>query len=506
MDNPTVVESNKVSIIGAVEEQSSYRQIMKATSIFGGVQVFQIIIQLIRSKFIAILLGPAGMGIVGLLNSTIGLIGGLTNFGLGTSAVKNVSAVNATGNETRIATIITVLRRLVWTTGLLGTIITIVLSSWLSELTFGNSDYTIAFVWISITLLFKQLSTGQLVLLQGLRKIQYLAKANVTGSFSGLIITVPLYYYFGIDAIVPGIIISALISLLFSWYFSNKIDIANVKVSKVRTVAESKDMIEMGFMISLNGVLVLISAYFLRIYISNTGGIDQVGLYSAGFAIVNSYVGMIFTAMGTDYYPRLSAVNTDNYKVRVTVEQQALIALLVLIPIIILFQIFASFFIQLLYSNKFMPIVQMVNFAILGMFFRAVSWSIGFILLAKGESKLLLKTGISFSIVFLINNILGYKLLGLTGIGLSFILNYLFHLVVLLVITKHRYSFYFSRIFLKVFFISLVLCVLGFSVTLVPNDLLKYALGILLLICSAIYSFKELDKRLNFKESFLQHL
>ena len=53
-------------------QQSSYRQIMKATSLFGGVQIFQIIISVIRSKFVAILLGPSGMGIVGLLASTTG--------------------------------------------------------------------------------------------------------------------------------------------------------------------------------------------------------------------------------------------------------------------------------------------------------------------------------------------------------------------------------------------------------------------------------------------------
>lgn len=70
------------------EQRSSYRQIVKATSLFGGVQFFQILISVVRSKFVAILLGPSGMGIVGLLTSTTGLITGLTNFGLGTSAIK----------------------------------------------------------------------------------------------------------------------------------------------------------------------------------------------------------------------------------------------------------------------------------------------------------------------------------------------------------------------------------------------------------------------------------
>jgi len=126
------------------DQKSSYRQIMKATSIFGGVQVFQIIIQIIRSKFIAILLGPIGMGIAGLLTTTTNFIGVLADFGLGTSAVKDIAAAHGTGNETRISTVATVLRRLVWITGILGTLVTLILSPWLSQLTFGNHNYTTA--------------------------------------------------------------------------------------------------------------------------------------------------------------------------------------------------------------------------------------------------------------------------------------------------------------------------------------------------------------------------
>ena len=202
------------------KQQASYRQIMKATSLFGGVQVFQIIISVVRSKFVAILLGPSGMGIVGLLTSTTGLVAGLTNFGLGTSAIKNISEANATEDEQRISKVISVMRRLMWITGILGAVITLLFSPWLSQFTFGNREYTGAFIWISITLLLNQLSTGELVFLQGLRRLQDLAKANVYGSVAGLIVTIPLYYKFGVQGIVPVIIITAIITLFFSWYFA----------------------------------------------------------------------------------------------------------------------------------------------------------------------------------------------------------------------------------------------------------------------------------------------
>ena len=246
-------------------QQSAFRQIMKATSIFGGVQIFKIIIAIVRSKFIAILLGPEGMGIANLLVSTTGLIGGLTNFGIETSAVKDVAAANAKGNPTRLSIILIVFRRWVWITGTLGFVVTLLCAPWLGRLIFGNSNYTLAFVWISITLLFNQLTSGQLAVLQGMQKLHYLARSSIFGSLLGLVITIPLYYWYGINGIVPAIIVASILSLLVSWYFSRKIKINVIKVSPLRTLAEGKNMLIMGFVIALNGLILLGTSYIVRI-------------------------------------------------------------------------------------------------------------------------------------------------------------------------------------------------------------------------------------------------
>lgn len=481
------------------EQKSSYRQIMKATSLFGGVQVFTIIISIIRSKFIAVLLGPVGMGISGLLTSTTNFIGGLTEFGLGTSAVRDVASANSKGNDIRIATVVTVLRRWVWVTGTLGTLVMLVLSPWLSQLTFGNRDYTLAFIWISITLFFTQLSNGQFVILQGMRKLQYLAKASVTGSALGLIITVPLYYKFGVHGIVPSIIIASLISLLLSWYFAKKIKIKPVKVSRIRTIAEGKNMLIMGFMISLSGLISIGVSYIVRIYISNTGGVEQVGLYSAGFAIITTYVGLIFTAMGTDYYPRLSAVAHSNELCKQTINQQAEIALLILAPILMVFLVFIQFMVIILYSNKFITIDTMIHWAALGILFKAASWAIGFIILAKGDSKLFFWNELIANIYVLGLNILGYHYMGLTGLGISFMIGYLLYLIQIFVFSKIKYQFSFDAAFIRIFTFQLLLAISCFVVVKYVGKPYSYITGIVLIIISGFYSYKELDKRIDMK-------
>ena len=313
------------------------------------------------------MLGPAGMGIAGLLTSTTGLIEGLTNFGLGTSAVKDVAAANESGDKNRISMVVAVFRRLVWMTGILGTLVTLILSPWLSLLTFGNKKYTLAFIWLSITLLFSQLTSGQNVLLQGMRKLKYLAKADLSGALFGLLVSVPVYYFWGVDGIVPAIILSSIFSLAIAWYFAAKIRITKIEITKQETVLEGKGMIKMGFMLSLSGLIGMGASYIVRVFISNAGGVEDVGLYTAGFAIISTYVGLVFKAMGTDYYPRLSGVANDDKQATLLINQQAEVAILILSPILAVFLIFINWVVILLYSTKFTAVDGMIHWAAMGM-------------------------------------------------------------------------------------------------------------------------------------------
>ena len=487
------------------DNQQSYRKVLNATSLFGGVQFINIILRLIRSKAIALLIGPIGMGISNLLLTTMELINGLTNLGLERSAVKDISLANTNSNSKSVAITISILKKLVWLTISIGVLLMILLAPWLSEIAFGNKDYTISFIWISIALLFKQLSSSQLAILQGLRKLKSLAKANLLGNFIGLLITLPLYYYYKIDAIVPAIIIATFMSFVFTYYYSHKLDIESVTISRKEAVSEGKGMINLGVMLSLSSLITLLVAYIIRIYIGSANeteelGLIDVGLYSAGFVILNSYVGIIFNAMGTDYFPRLSEIANDIKKLRKTVLEQATVAILLITPIIVVFLACAPFIIVILYSHEFSPIVTMVTWGILGMIFKAVSWSMGYMIIAKGDSKVFIKTAIGFNTILLSINIIGYHFGGLEGVGISFFIYYIIHFIAIRIITYYRYDFYFEKGFYKIFTFTVIMCFLAFSITLIPSSILKNSLMIGLIVVSCWYSYKELDKKIGVKD------
>lgn len=478
------------------EDRSAYRSIFKATSLFGGVQVINILISIVKQKFIAILLGPTGMGISGLYLSATQLIQGLTSMGLSSSAVKDVAEANGTGDFQRISRVVTVLKKLVWITGLLGMIVVIALSPILSKSTFGNYDYTIPFIFLSITLLLQQLSAGQSVVLQGMRKLKHLAKSGVLGSFFGLIVSVPIYYFFGIEGIVPTLILSSITTLLLTWYFSRKIKIEKVEITPKQTFEEGKGMLKMGLVMTLSSILVLGSAYIVRIFIGRIGGIEEVGLYTAGFAIVNGYVGLIFTAMGTDYYPRLAGVNKDNVKCKEIINQQAEIAILIIAPIIMIFLLIAPYAITLLYSNEFTPITSFMQWSMIGMIFKAASWAIAFQFIAKGDMKLFAINETSANIYTLLLNLLAYYLFGLEGLGISFALCYFIYLLQVYFVASKKYKFNFIKSFNKLFSIQLLLLVSCFLLVYLWKSNLVFIPTIILTLTCCIYSFKELDKRM----------
>jgi len=259
-------------------------------------------------------------------------------------------------------------------------------------------------------------------------------------------------------------------------------------------------MLQMGFLISLSGLLTLGASYILRIFIGRMGGIAEVGLYTAGFAIINSYVGLIFNAMGTDYYPRLSAIANDSKKCTETINQQSEIGILILAPIIVAFLIFIKWVIIILYSNQFIAVSGMIYWASFGMFFKVVSWAIAFVFLSKGASKLFFWNELISGIYILILNLVGYHYMGLTGLGISFAAGYLIYLVQVYTVSSIQYGFSLNRDFIRIFVIQFVIAIAAFLCIRYFSQPYTYLCGSVLFLLSSWFSLKELDKRIGLKQ------
>lgn len=120
-----------------MKKTDSYGHILRYTGLFGGVQGINILVGVVRNKLVAMILGPEGMGLISLFNSTLKLMSDSTNFGISISAVKNISEYFDKSDEEKLANTVKLVRSWSLLAGLLGMFLCIVLSPLLSKFTFS---------------------------------------------------------------------------------------------------------------------------------------------------------------------------------------------------------------------------------------------------------------------------------------------------------------------------------------------------------------------------------
>ena len=330
-----------------------------------------------------------------------------------------------------------------------------------------------------------------------MRKLKDLAKCTAYGVTFGLITSIPLYYWLGIDGIIPTLILNSVCALLLSWLYSRKVKIEKVQVTPKQTFEQGKQMLVMGISMSLSGIFSTIVAYVLRSFIQDNGGVEQVGLFQAGFVIMSTYVGMVMNAIATDYYPRLAAINQDNAKCRITVNQQGEIATMILAPMLAVCLIFMPFVLKLLYSDQFLSANEYISWACVGMMLKMGSWIIAYLFIAKAESKLYIINELSINILNLIICLIGYRYWGLTGLGIAFALEYLIYFIQVYLIARKRYNFRFTNSFIIIFCIQLLLIIICLAIVLLFEGWQKYILGFVVIVLRCFLGIRGLNQRMD---------
>lgn len=470
------------------EEKQAYTGIFKSTFLFGFVQVFNILVKMIANKAVALLLGANGMGIVGLFNSSIGMIQTGAGLGLSQSAVRDISEANASEDTNRFSRIISLTNRVLLFTAFLGVIVTISLSPWLSEWSFGNKNYTFAYIWLSIVVGLNILTEGQLAILKGMRRLRALAKASMIGAIVGLFTVVPFYYFFKEKGIVPVLVVTAMTSLFFSNFFVRKIKYDKQKLSIKDLYKEASPMVKMGIALAFTNFLASLASLIVANYISTKGGLADVAFYNAGVTIMYGYFGVIINALSTDYYPRIAAINKDNNKLTDELNRQSAVSLVLSFPIIVLFLFLLPFFVTLLYSNEFFPVINFVKAGIFGTLIVMISNPVDMILVAKFNMKVFTFIASLYRVIQVLLSIFLYKFFGLVGMGYTLSILGLIHLIIMTFTVYKLYRIKFNSLFVKIAIVVLVFTIFSVYICSIENNILKYSIGLCLLLFASVYS------------------
>lgn len=489
-----------------MSDQDSKKQILKSTGLLGSVQLVNIIVGIVRVKFLAILLGPVGVGISGIYQTTISLISSATGFGIGFSGVRDIASAAAMGDENKVARTYTTIYRWAWATGILGALIAIFFSRPLSKFAFGDESYTWGIRILSIGILTGAVATAYGVLLQGLRRLGDMAKANIIGSLAGLFSAVVIYFFLGFKGIVPALLAGFLINFLISWYYAGKIIKRSIEiVSYKQSAIEGISMVRLGFFtvvssFALNGTLYVVRAFILR-----QDDISAVGNFTAAWTISTMYISAVLGAMGADFFPRLSGIHSDNAAVKKLVNEQTEIAMLITAPIIIGMLTTVDIIVRLFYSKQFDSTGQILSWQIAGDFFKILSWPMGFILLAKGKGGTFVATELSWCLFYFFGVYILWDIVGLESTGIAFLVSYVFYLLSLLFVTKKIAGFSWSIRVKKYFIFYFLLIALVFLSSQFLEGLIKYLAGGLVFLIASFSSLYQLRKIIDFK-SIIQYL
>lgn len=456
---------------------------------FGFVQIFNIGVKVCVNKIVAVLLGAEGMGIISLFQNAAGMLKTGCGLGINQSAVRDVSEAFHSNDEKRISSIMAVSRKVIVLTSFLGVMLTIALSPLLSRWTFGSSEYTMPFIGLALVVGMMIYADGQLAVLTGMRRMKDLAKANLIGSFVGLITAIPFYYIWGKAGIVPSLMMTSFCSLFFSLYYVRKISVKPAKISVKQALTEARPMIKMGIALMLVSFMSFAFAFLISSYIRYKTGLQDVGYYQAGATIIASYFGIVLSAMTTDYYPRISAVNADNRLVEREMNSQAETGLVMIFPIAVLFVWLAPQFLHFLYTNDFQIATQYTDYAIVGTVTIVVSNCMGMILLAKQAAKFFILSVFFQRVVNLAVYVLLYNMFGLKGLGIAYIFYACLHLIVTSVIIGYNYKIYAARKIYALLLMVVMFIVLAYLFRQIETLWISLALGGMLSLLSVTISY-----------------
>jgi O-antigen/teichoic acid export membrane protein len=476
----------------AASVKHTYGQILKSSALIGGSSAVEIALRIVRTKAMAILLGPGGVGLLGLFGSVSDLAQSVAGMGVSNSGVRQIAQAVGTGDTERIALTVSVLRRTTRVLGVVGAVLLALFSGPVSTLTFGSDEYAGLVALLSVAVVFRLVAAGQHAVIQGMRRIADLARIAMWTALAGTAITIPLVYFLREKGIVPALVATAGTTILSTWWYSRKIGIRAPSMSGAEVREEASALLKLGFAFMVSGLLTMGVAWAVRVIVLRVVGVEAAGFYQAAWAIGGLYAGFILQAMGTDFYPRLTAVAFDDAECTRLVNEQALVSLLLAGPGVLATLTFTPFVIELLYSADFGAAVEALRWICLGMSLRVVTWPMGFVVVARGLQNLFIWIDLACAVVHVGLAWALVRYFGVNGAGMAFLGLYVVHACLVYPIARRLCGFRWSAANRRTGLLFLPLIALVFLGFQVLPFLWATLLGTLAVLAGGIYSLHAL--------------
>jgi antigen flippase len=453
----------------------------------GGAQAVTLLTALFRTKLIAILIGPAGIGLMGLLNAFNANLWTVGAWGLNLSGVRMISSAPPEQRKTKEVAVRAMGRGLTFA----GLILLILAVVPVGYMTFGSHEYSPLLFISGLAAPCMITSTASSVLLQSAGHIGSLARAQVTSGVIGFLLGIPAIYFFG----ELGIGISILLASAASAYATWKAARAYCPSGEAKANPDDiRELIKLGFALQLGGMLANASYYLTRILIIKhypgdmQAGLDAAGYYQAAFALAGLMPGFIFSAMGAEFFPQVSAAASE-HDARIITERQIRACLLLALPMLMAILTAGDWIMSLLYAQSFGKAVPLLPWFVWGIYGTLLSWPIVYWMMARGKKRNVIFIQTTAAILIGLTAAVLVPCFGIMGAAIGFCVSNTIYLCVMVVYARRQAGMWISNRTLRWFLFSGVSLGLGQLLDgLVSTVFLKLAPAFIsTLICGAIY-------------------
>lgn len=412
-----------------MSKDGSYRQILRSSSIIGGASVINIAVGLLRIKVAAVLLGPAGVGLIGLLTSLAGTASAVAGLGIGNVGTRQIA--EAAGRDDAAA-MAAARRALFWGSlvlALLGAALFWSLRGVLAVHALDDPALAGDVGWMALVVALTVAASSQTALLNGMRQIGDLARVSVLSALLSTLFGVAALMLWGRNGLMAFVIVGPLASFLLGHVYVARLP----KIQAPRTplpvlAGQWRVLAKLGAAFMVAGLAVTLGQLMVRTLVQKQLGPDALGYFQAASTISMTYIGFVLTAMGTDYYPRLTAAIHDHAAVNRMVNEQTEVALLLAGPVFLAMMGVAPWVIELLYSSSFHPAAEVLRWQVLGDILKVASWPLGYMILAAGAGRTFMLTETLAVAVFVLLTWFGLPFIGVVATGAAFVGMYVVYL------------------------------------------------------------------------------
>lgn len=480
------------------DAKKSYGQILKSSALLGSSSAVIAVVGLLRNKAIAYIMGPAGAGWWGLCWAISELARSIAGVGINNSGVRQIAASVATGEHQKIARTVVTLRRVSLVLGVVGALALCALCVPVAKFYFKDAALAGVVALVALTVLFNTISQGQTALIQGMRRVGDYARNSLVGAVLGAIVSIPIIYLLytrGIGSpfiIAIALVCVSMMAVLTSWWYARKIKVEAVQLSSREVTDEAAALLKLGFIFMLSGVMMQGVMAAVNYILLHTMDEKAVGLYGQAWLLSGYLVGFVFQAMGTDYYPRLTAVANDHPRCNQLVNEQTEVGMLLAGPALLATLTFAPWLLQLVASGKFLPATEVLRWFCLGMMLRAFSWPMAFVMMAKNAQKLFFWTELFSNSLYIALVWFGVARFGLNGVGMAFVALYAVYATIAYLIVRHLTAFRWSQENLWIASIYGIVAVGVFVAGKFLPPITALGLGVVITTTIGIFSVKKL--------------